>query len=174
MLPNNPEIVHKRQQYSPKLTVWCAVSQFGVIREYFFKGEGLPWPWIPHNIQTFLATKNGWDCWRTYIGNLSFQQNRATAHTVRISLDVLREMFPGHLVPLRGDVRWPARSPELSMRDYVFWGYLKEKVFLSHSQTLPDLKMWINANVYDIPHSMRAKATRNLRGRLQQCINEYH
>ena len=52
------------------------------------------------------------------LGDLWFQQDAATAHTARISLDVLREMFPVRLVSLRGDVGWPARSPDLNICDY--------------------------------------------------------
>lgn len=47
-----------------------------------------------------------------------FQQDGATAHTAQISLTVLRQMFPGWLVSLRGDIGWPARSPDLSMCDF--------------------------------------------------------
>ena len=45
------------------------------------------------------------------------------------SLGLLREMFPGRLISLRGDVGWPALSPDLSPCDFFLWGYLKEKVF---------------------------------------------
>jgi hypothetical protein len=38
-------------------------------------------------------------------------------------------MFPGHLISLRGDMGWPARSPDLSPCDFFLWGYPKEKVF---------------------------------------------
>ena len=58
-----------------------------------------------------------------------FQQDGATAHTARRSLRVLKEMFPGRLISLRGDEEWPARSPDLSPCDFFLWGYLKEKVF---------------------------------------------
>jgi hypothetical protein len=34
--------------------------------------------------------------------NKWFQQDGATAHTSRRSLRILREMFPGHVVSLRG------------------------------------------------------------------------
>jgi hypothetical protein len=34
--------------------------------------------------------------------NVWFQQDGATAHTSRRSLGILREMFPGHVVSLRG------------------------------------------------------------------------
>jgi len=37
------------------------------------------------------------------------------------SFGVLREMFPGRLISLRGDVGWPARSPDLSPCDFFLW-----------------------------------------------------
>jgi hypothetical protein len=33
---DNPQIIHQRPLHSSKLTVWCAISQFGVIGSYFF------------------------------------------------------------------------------------------------------------------------------------------
>ena len=32
-------------------------------------------------------------------------------------MGVLREMFSGHLISLRGDIGWPARSPDLNPCD---------------------------------------------------------
>ena len=46
-----------------------------------------------------------------------FQQDGATAHTAKKSMDVLVEMFPSHVISLRGDVGWPAHSPDLSPCD---------------------------------------------------------
>ena len=34
---NNPRQLHERPLHSPKVTVWCAVSQFGVIGPYLFE-----------------------------------------------------------------------------------------------------------------------------------------
>ena len=74
------------------------------------------------------------------LGDVWFQQDGATAHTARISLNVLRRMFPGRLVSLRDDLGWPARSPDLSSCDFFLWGYLKEKVFKRRPHTLPQLR----------------------------------
>ena len=49
-----------------------------------------------------------------------FQQDGVTAHTSLRSLSILREMFPGHLISLRGDIGWPARSPDLTPCDFFF------------------------------------------------------
>jgi hypothetical protein len=49
--------------------------------------------------------------------NVWFQQDGATTHKSRRSLGILREMFPGHVVSLRGDIEWPPRSS-----DFLFSG----------------------------------------------------
>ncbi|KAF2347113.1 hypothetical protein FHG87_022131 [Trinorchestia longiramus] len=37
---DNPRELHQRPLQSPKVTVWCAVSKFGVIGPYFFEEDG--------------------------------------------------------------------------------------------------------------------------------------
>lgn len=59
------------------------------------------------------------------LGDVWFQQDGATAHTARISLAVMRQMFPGRLVSLRGDIGWPARSPDSSMCDFCYGATLR-------------------------------------------------
>jgi hypothetical protein len=36
---NNPLRFHERPLYSPKVTVWCTLSQFGVIGPYIFEED---------------------------------------------------------------------------------------------------------------------------------------
>lgn len=172
---NNPRIIEERPLHSPKVTVWCAVSQFGVIGPYFFEEEGVTvtvnstrYVSMLHN---FLEPRMDEIVEEHGLGDLWFQQDGATAHTARISLNVLREMFPGRLVSSRGDVGWPARSPDLSICDFFLWGYLKEKVFKRRPHTLPQLRERIIEEVNAIPHDMCARAVQNFRDRLQQCID---
>jgi hypothetical protein len=37
----NPQELHQRPLHSPYVTVWCAVSDFGVLGPYFFEENGL-------------------------------------------------------------------------------------------------------------------------------------
>ena len=46
--------------------------------------------------------------------NAWFQQDGATAHTFQRAMGILREMFPGHLISLRGDISWSIHSPDLN------------------------------------------------------------
>ena len=37
------------------------------------------------------------------------QQERATSHAARQTMEILKEMFPGCFISIRGDVPWPIR-----------------------------------------------------------------
>jgi hypothetical protein len=80
-----------------------------------------------------------------------FQQDGATAHTARASMAVVREIFPGHVIPQCGDLPWPARSPDLSVCNYFLWGYLKAKVFINRAHTFHELKVAIEHEIAAIP-----------------------
>ena len=43
----------------------------------------------------------------------------------RSAMGNLREMFSGHLISLPGDIGWPSRSPDLNLRSFFLWVYLK-------------------------------------------------
>jgi hypothetical protein len=58
-----------------------------------------------------------------------FQQDGATAHSAGIAVRVLNEMFPARVISQRGNIEWPARSPDLNACDFFLWGYLKSKVY---------------------------------------------
>jgi len=50
--------------------------------------------------------------------NVYFQQDGATPHTTRLSMDVVRRMFPGRVISRFGDIPWPPRSPDLTTCDF--------------------------------------------------------
>jgi hypothetical protein len=104
------------------------------------------------------------------LGDVWFQQGGAAAHTARNSMNVLGEILPGRLVSLRGDVGWPARSPDLSICYFFLWGYLKENVFKHRPHTLPELKERIIEEANAIPCEMCERAVQGFRDRLQQCV----
>ncbi|GFV72207.1 DUF4817 domain-containing protein [Trichonephila clavipes] len=97
-----------------KLTVWCTLWAGGNIGPYFFKNdEG-------HNV-----TVNG-DRYRAMITNffipelnnhdvqeLWFQQDGATCHTARATIDLLKDTFGDRLISRFGPVNLPPRSCDL-------------------------------------------------------------
>ena len=106
---DNPRELHERPLRSPYVTVWCAIAEFGMWGPYFFMLQNFLWPKLDE-----LEEKYVW-----------FQQDGATTHTSCRSLSILREVFPGHLISLRGDIGWPARSPDLTPCDFFSLGIPK-------------------------------------------------
>jgi hypothetical protein len=54
-----------------------------------------------------------------------FQQDGAMSHTSRVSMNVMRNFFPNHVISKNGDIPWPARSPDLAACDFFLGGVLK-------------------------------------------------
>jgi hypothetical protein len=134
-----------------------------VIGPYFFEEGGAKVSVTVHRyvemLETFLRPKLD----DVDTEHVWFQQDGATAHTERRSLGVLREMFPGRLISLRGDVEWPARSPDLSPCDFFLRGYLKEKGFKHRPGSLEDLKEKIQQEIDSIPPELTRRDMKNFR-----------
>ncbi|GFY28917.1 putative transposable element [Trichonephila clavipes] len=150
-----------------KLTVWCALWAGGIIGPYFFKNdEG-------HNV-----TVNG-DRYRAMITNflipelnnhdvqeLLFQQDGATCHTVRATIDLLKDTFGDRLISRFGPVNWPPKSCDLTPLDYFQWGYVKSLVYADKLQTLDHLEYNIRRDFADIRPLMLEKVIENWTSRL--------
>ena len=71
-----------------------------------------------------------------------------------------------NLISLRGDISWPARSPDLTPCDFFLWSYLKAKVYARRTGTIEQLK----EAIWQELTAMTRKAMYNFRERLQQCV----
>ncbi|GFU14906.1 uncharacterized protein TNCV_3386901 [Trichonephila clavipes] len=54
-----------------------------------------------------------------------FQQDGATCHAARATIDLLKDTFGDRLISRFGPVNWPPRSCDLTPLDYFLWGYVK-------------------------------------------------
>ncbi|GFV71252.1 putative DD41D transposase [Trichonephila clavipes] len=141
------------------LCIWLVVS-------FFKNDEG-------HNV-----TVNG-DRYRAMITNffipelnnhdvqeLWFQQDGATYHTARATIDLLKDTFGDHLISRLGLVNWPPRSCDLTPLDYFLWGYVKSLVYADNPQTLDHLEDNICRVIADIRPQMLEKVIENWTSRL--------
>ena len=167
----NPREVHQRPLHSDRVTVLCTISRIWINGSYFFAEDDRTATVNSERnvamIQEFFAPALE----ELNAGLVWFQQDGAMAHTARKSMAVLREMFPGRLISLRGDISWPARSPDLTSCDYFLWGYLKAEVFKHRPRTPQALKDAICLEVARILHDMLDRVMRNIRIHLQQLID---
>ena len=147
--PMNPRQLHERPLHCDRVTVWAAVAKFGVIGPYFFEENGRS---VTVNSARYVAMIRDFLVPALHRRRLNrFRQDGATAHTSRKAMAELRRLLLGKLISHRGDVPWPACSPDLSPCDFFLWGYLKGKVYIDKPQDIPQLKNAIEMELRAIP-----------------------
>ncbi|GFX72610.1 putative transposable element [Trichonephila clavipes] len=67
------------------------------------------------------------------VQELWFQQDGATCHTARATIDLLKDTFGDRLISRFGPVNWPPRSCDLTPLDY----FLKQCSMKSPTRSLP-------------------------------------
>ncbi|GFW20019.1 histone-lysine N-methyltransferase SETMAR [Trichonephila clavipes] len=137
----NPQVYVETPLHPEKLTVWCALWAGG-IGPFFKNDEG-------HNVT-----------------ELWFQQDGATCHTARATIDLLKDTFGDRLISRFGPVNWPPRSCDLTPLDYFLWGYVKSLVYADKPQTLDHLEDNIRRVIADIRPQMLEKVIENWTSRL--------
>ncbi|GFS96071.1 kinesin-like protein [Trichonephila clavipes] len=158
----NPQVYVETPLHPETLTVWWALWAGGIIGPYFFKNDE------SHNV-----TVNG-DRYRAMITNffipelnnhdvqeLWFQQDGATCHTARATIDLLKDTFGDRLISRFEPVNWPPRSCDLTPLDYFLWGYVKSLVYADKPQTLDHLEDNIRRVIADIWPQMLEKVIEN-------------
>ncbi|GFX01213.1 DUF4817 domain-containing protein [Trichonephila clavipes] len=162
----NPQVYVETPLHPEKLTVWCALWAGGIIGPYFFKNDS-------HNVKVngdryramitnfFIPELNNHD-----VQELWFQQDGATCHTARATIDLLKDTFGDYLISRFGPVNWPPRSCDLTPLDYFLWGYVKSLVYADKSQTLDHLEDNIRRVIADIRPQMLEKVIENWTSRL--------
>ncbi|GFX41867.1 putative transposable element [Trichonephila clavipes] len=173
----NPQVYVEIPLHPEKLTVWCALWAGGIIGPYFFKNdEG-------HNVTVnddryramitnfFIPELNNHD-----VQELWFQQDGATCHTARATIDLLKDTFGDRLISRFGPVNWPPRSCDLAPLDYFLWGYVKSLVYADKPQTLDHLEDNIRRVIADIRPQMMEKVIENWTSRLDyiRAIHDSH
>ncbi|GFV54708.1 transposable element Tc3 transposase [Trichonephila clavipes] len=97
---------------------------------------------------------------------LWFQQDGATCHTARATIDLLKDTFGDRLISRFGPVNRPPRSCDLTPLDYFLWGYVKSLVYVDKPQTLDHLEDNIRRVIADIRPQMLGKVIENWTSRL--------
>ena len=112
----NPKIIHAVPLHSQKVTVWCGMSCDRIFGPYFFENED----GVTETVTGASYRKCIQECLMADIHgtNMWFQQDGATAHTAKESIQLLKTLFPSRLISRFGDVAWAPRSPDLTPLDF--------------------------------------------------------
>ncbi|GFV07668.1 putative DD41D transposase [Trichonephila clavipes] len=100
------------------------------------------------------------------VQELWFQQDGATCHTTRATIDLLKDTLGDRLISRFGPVNWPLRSCDLTPLGYFLWGYVKSLVYADKPQTLDHLEDNIRRVIADIRPQMLEKVIENWTSRL--------
>ncbi|GFX33469.1 uncharacterized protein TNCV_1006301 [Trichonephila clavipes] len=100
------------------------------------------------------------------VQELWFQQDGATCHTARATIDLLKDTFGDRLISRFGPVNWPPRSCDLTPLDYFLWGYVRSLVYADKLQTLDHLEDNIRRVIADIRPQMLEKVIEKWTSRL--------
>ena len=79
-----------------------------------------------------------------------FQQDGATCHTAKVTLELLATVFENRIISRNSDINWPPRSCDLSPLDYFLWGAVKNKCYANHPETIDALKHEIEVAIHEM------------------------
>ncbi|GFS72812.1 transposable element Tc3 transposase [Trichonephila clavipes] len=96
---------------------------------------------------------------------LWFQQDGATCHTARATIDILKDTFGDRLISRLVPVNWPPRSCDLTPLDY-FCGDMQKWGYAEKPQTLDHLEDNICRVIADIRPQMLEKVIEHWTSRL--------
>ena len=121
----NPQLIHEKPPYDPKVIFWCGISAKCVIGPYFFE-DGLSKPvtinggryraMIPDFFMPILRMKR-----------MHGSKVASPCHTADDTINLLKSFFSVRLISQKCDYDSPPHSPDLTPLDFYLWGYLKLK-----------------------------------------------
>ncbi|GFX73192.1 transposable element Tc3 transposase [Trichonephila clavipes] len=147
---------HKRILFSDEAHFW--------LNGYVNKQNCRIWSEANHKAMitnSFIPELNNPD-----VQELWFQQDGATCHTARATIDLLKDTFGDRLISRFGPMNWPPRSCDLTPLDYFLWGYVMSLVYVDKPQTLDHLEDNIRRVIADIRPQMLEKVIENWTSRL--------
>lgn len=160
-------------QHPQKLNVWAGILRNRILGPFFFEdtlnGEGYL-DFLEYQLVPALATLYpDYDDQDTPERTIWLQQDGAPPHYARPVRDYLNEVFQHRWIGRRGEIEWPARSPDLTPLDFFLWGYLKERVYKNKPLDLETLKVKIRNEIRQIPEQVIENVQNEFVLRLGYC-----
>ena len=153
-----------------KVTVWCGFHARGVIGPYFFVDENDRH--VTVNGERYRAVLEDY-LWSELdeldINDMWFQQDGATSHTARVTIDLSKGKSGERVTSTNGPVEWPPPSCDLTPLDFFLWGHIKSLVYANEPATLDDLKDNIQREIANVPVEMCARVVENWVQRIDRC-----
>lgn len=167
----NPHVHQERRpQVRFGLNVWVGVWENKTIGPYIYE-ETLNSDRYLHFLRTFLTDYVDNSISLNRLNTIWFQQDGAPPHNANRVGEYLSEMFPGKVISNNGDIRWPARSPDLSPLDYYLWGTMKDSIYKTTPHNMNELREAIITTLRSkIRRRDISRAVNNMRKRMELCL----
>lgn len=163
-------VIHGKRQYFQKVNVWCAVSyDLGIIGPYF--------------IETVLNQVSYLQILERFFGEylehlpidqrrtLYYQHDGCPAHSTARVTEWLNATFPNQWIGRNGPIKWPPRSPDITVSDFYLWGRLKQIVY---SEPLPNDRELLKQRIKDACNTVTIEEIRScyekFREKIEKCF----
>ena len=134
--PTKPGAVQQRPMQTCHLQVWCGLTAEHVFGPYVFEGSVTADAYQANLRDHLLPDLRR----KRLIRVVVFQQHGAPAHA---TMEMLRKAFNDQIISRHCEVRWPARSPNLTLPDFFLWGTLELRIKLRKPRTINELKQYL-------------------------------
>lgn len=166
-----PAVAVEISKFSPKITVFAAVSSSFLLGPYFFEENQLPTTVngvrYLQMLENFLIPELKK---RRKLTSTRFQQDGATAHITKPVKEFLTAHFGNRIISRMFNFEWPANSPDLSPLDYWLWGHIKTLVYANgRPQSMADLKNRIQEAFSSVTKEECFNAVNDIIVRLEIC-----
>lgn len=166
-----PEFVYEKPLHDERCTAWLAISSHGVIGPFWIEDGNGQTVTVTTDVYLGVIKKFWAALQRKRLGKTAwFQQDGATPHTSRRSLEWLEARFGDRIISRRSQNDWAPHSPDLNPLDFFVWGHIKGQIHTNAHQNLADLKASIEWAVHTIDKDMCKRAIANFHKRVRQCI----
>ena len=156
----------KKRQGSSKVTVWCAMSKYGLIGPYFFSDNVNAVQYLEMLNNFFIPSLKQL---RKFSGAY-FQQDGAPPHFATDVRALLDRNFNQIWIGRSGPITWPVGSPDLSALDFFLWGYIKNNVYKRVPTNLNQLKDFIAEEFQTVTRDMCENAMNSFYDGLNKCV----
>lgn len=170
----NPRIFSTTSMKPERITVWCALSEVGIIGPVFIRENVTGKVYKRILLNKFIPFAGGMDA----VEGHWFMQDGALPHRTNEVFEILNEHFSGRVIGLgyptrfNGGLDWPPYSPDLNPCDFFLWGYLKDKVYRDSPATIDELQEAIIREIQSIPDETRINVIRGFESRLHAIMEK--
>lgn len=165
---SNPFVTVEAAMNSPKINVWCAMSNNQIIGPYFFEEDTI-------NHQNYLNLLENYFYpilqKKRLHKKITFQQDSAPAHFSKEVRECLNENFNDRWIGRGGPISWAPRSPDLTPLDFYLWGYIKSNVYKTKVEDICELKNRIEKEIKAIKKETLQNVFNDILKRLKFCID---